>query len=218
MRFLFHGRVRLTMLVAIAAGLTAGGIAYASIPDSGIIHGCYKKNKGDLRVIDPSAGGSCGPSETPLDWNQTGPTGLKGGTGPTGATGPTEGVNTVGTGPTTPPTTLTDQFDFPTPNGSTFTTTVSGKLFLSKPFDGSLDCPSGDSVWWWIVLDGTPVRGSLAFTDTGNTRLAQTLVGVTSSVISAGTHTMSVGGMCMSGSADSSSTKNYSGGTAIVLG
>jgi hypothetical protein len=87
MRFLPSGRVRLTALIAVAVGLAAGGIAYASIPDgNGVIHGCYKTVGGALRVIDTGAGGVCNASEKPLNWNQNGP---KGATGPTGRTGPT---------------------------------------------------------------------------------------------------------------------------------
>jgi len=75
MRLLPRGRVRLAALVVVVVGLAAGGIAYASIPDgSGVIHACYKTNPnvGNLRVIDPSAGGACNPAETALDWSQAG--------------------------------------------------------------------------------------------------------------------------------------------------
>ena len=79
---------RLVVLVAVLFALGAGGVAYAMIPDSsGVIHGCYKKNNGQLRVLDPSAD-SCLPSESPLSWSQTGPPGPKGPTGSKGATGP----------------------------------------------------------------------------------------------------------------------------------
>lgn len=68
----------------------AGGIAYATIPDSGgTIHGCYQKNDGRLRVVDPSTGGSCGPSEQALNWSQVGPQGPQGPAGPQGPTGDT---------------------------------------------------------------------------------------------------------------------------------
>jgi hypothetical protein len=33
MRFLIKGRLRVSILIAVAIGLTAGGIAYASIPE-----------------------------------------------------------------------------------------------------------------------------------------------------------------------------------------
>jgi hypothetical protein len=71
MKFLTSGRVRLAVLGVVVLGLTAGGIAYASIPGSnGVIHGCYQKLNGQLRVIDPGTGGTCTVSENPLDWNQ----------------------------------------------------------------------------------------------------------------------------------------------------
>src|SRR6266571_4735218 len=87
MRFLPSGRVRRTAVVAVVVGLAAGGIAYASIPDSkGVIHGCYYlgstayggPRNGTLRVIDPSSGATCAGDERSLNWNQ------KGATGPTG--------------------------------------------------------------------------------------------------------------------------------------
>src|SRR4029450_5112600 len=71
MKFLTSGRVRLAVLGVVRLGLTAGGIAYASIPGSnGVIHGCYQKLNGQLRVIDPGTGGTWTVSENPLDWNQ----------------------------------------------------------------------------------------------------------------------------------------------------
>jgi hypothetical protein len=74
----------------VAGGVVAavsGGVAWATIPDgSGQIHACYKSSSGDLRVIDPSAGGACKPSETALMWSQTGPAGTPGTPGAPGAT------------------------------------------------------------------------------------------------------------------------------------
>jgi hypothetical protein len=68
--------------VAISAGLLAialSGIAYATIPDSnGVIHGCYQKTTGSLRVIDTDVGQSCTPSEKTLSWNKEGPPGPSG--------------------------------------------------------------------------------------------------------------------------------------------
>jgi hypothetical protein len=89
------------VLAAIAGALVAGGIAYATIPDSnGVIHACYHVNpqgtvdlSGNLRVIDPSStnkdGSACKKNEKALDFNQTGPQGQTGPTGATGATGAT---------------------------------------------------------------------------------------------------------------------------------
>jgi hypothetical protein len=84
-----RGHWRLGAFVAATIGVTAGGIAYASIPDgSGVIHACYKKSGGTLRVIDDSQQ-FCDSNETPIQWSQTGPQGIPGPQGPTGPTGPT---------------------------------------------------------------------------------------------------------------------------------
>jgi Collagen triple helix repeat (20 copies) len=83
----FRVRARWFALAAVVVGLLVGGIAYASIPDSGgVIHGCYLSN-GNLRVID-SPSTTCKSNETPLDWNAQGAAGATGPQGPVGATGP----------------------------------------------------------------------------------------------------------------------------------
>jgi hypothetical protein len=74
--------------VIIGLVLAAGGAAAAAgvIPGSdGVIHGCYQKHDGDLRLV--SAGTNCRHDELGLAWNQQGATGASGSTGPTGATG-----------------------------------------------------------------------------------------------------------------------------------
>lgn len=79
---------RRVVFAAAALFVAIGGIAYATIPDSGgIIHGCYQKEVGTLRVIDPSAGDSCRASEIPISWSQTGPAGPQGPQGLPGAPG-----------------------------------------------------------------------------------------------------------------------------------
>jgi hypothetical protein len=70
-RFRLSWGIRLAALAVLALA-AAGGIAYASIPDSGgMIHSCYKTMSGDLRVIDSEAGQNCLASESPLAWSQT---------------------------------------------------------------------------------------------------------------------------------------------------
>ena len=87
-RFTFK-RSRWFILGAVVGSVLVGGVAFAAIPDSnGVINGCYQKNVGNLRVIDPSAGDSCRPSEVPISWSQIGPQGPQGPKGDTGATGP----------------------------------------------------------------------------------------------------------------------------------
>lgn len=79
---------------AIVATALTGGVAFATIPDGGgVIHACYSKSGGALRVFDAGVT-SCGKSETALDWNMkgaagpTGPQGLQGPQGPAGPQGP----------------------------------------------------------------------------------------------------------------------------------
>jgi hypothetical protein len=80
------------VLVALGVAAALFGVAtavQASIPDSsGVIHGCYQKINGQLRVIDTDKGQACLASELALSWSQTGPTGATRPTGATGATGP----------------------------------------------------------------------------------------------------------------------------------
>jgi hypothetical protein len=64
--------------------LIAGSVVLATIPDaSGVIHGCYQRPEGSVRIIDDSET-SCRPSESPVSWSVQGPRGLTGAPGPTG--------------------------------------------------------------------------------------------------------------------------------------
>jgi hypothetical protein len=68
---------RALVISGAAAVILAGGAtaAYASIPDgNGVIHGCYLKSDGNLKVID-SATQTCKSDEKALNWNQAGPAG-----------------------------------------------------------------------------------------------------------------------------------------------
>src|SRR5690348_9990985 len=92
-------RKRIVFPIALAAAAAAAAVAYASIPDSGgVIHSCYSKSGGALRVIDSAS--TCGTKETSLDWNRQGPAGPA---GPAGAAGPTGPAGPAGpTGPQGP--------------------------------------------------------------------------------------------------------------------
>lgn len=64
-------RIRWKALAVVAGATLAlgAGLAWAVIPDSaGVIHGCFKSSTGNLRVIDPGAGGTCNASEQALTW------------------------------------------------------------------------------------------------------------------------------------------------------
>lgn len=49
---------RLLLVVAVVVLATGGAVAYATIPDDGVVHACYGNN-GSLRAFDPSAGEEC---------------------------------------------------------------------------------------------------------------------------------------------------------------
>jgi collagen triple helix repeat protein len=90
-------RSRWFLLGGVVGAVLAGGAAFAAIPDSnGVINGCYQKNVGNLRVIDPGAGDTCRPSEIPISWSQTGPQGPAGPAGPQGPKGDTGAVGPAG--------------------------------------------------------------------------------------------------------------------------
>jgi hypothetical protein len=77
--------------LALSLGMAAAGAAapvWATIPDAnGLLHGCRHAINGQVRLIDPSAGAVCNPSEVPVTWNQTGPQGSQGPQGPAGFSG-----------------------------------------------------------------------------------------------------------------------------------
>jgi hypothetical protein len=110
-RRLHNGRRGLVVagVVAVVAA-AAGGIAYASIPDSaGTYTACMLKATGTIRLIDHSLPASsllshCTTYESEISWNQVGARGATGPKGDTGARGPTGDLGPQGlrgaTGPT----------------------------------------------------------------------------------------------------------------------
>jgi uncharacterized membrane protein (UPF0127 family) len=98
-------RVRITyanVMATVAVVAALGGGAYAAlaaIPGSnGVIHACFKKKKGNLRVVNKP---KCKKKERALTWNQTGPQGIQGVRGLQGVPGPTASTsaeNPVGSG------------------------------------------------------------------------------------------------------------------------
>jgi hypothetical protein len=150
-------------LVALAASVLVlgGGIAYASIPDSGgVIHACYAQKDGSLRVID-SPSQTCGSKETALSWNAQGPQGPQGAPGPQGPPGANgvSGYEVV---------TVHD----PAPSGDADITVTcpSGKKALggggeeTPPFEnlGTVvsSRPLIDGTGWRVILHGPGLPGS----------------------------------------------------------
>jgi hypothetical protein len=86
-RRITRGRT-VTIVLATAAALTAGSVAYASIPDgTGVITSCYD-SAGTVRVIDTATNTACPTNSKKLVWNVQGPQGPTGLRGPQGPAGP----------------------------------------------------------------------------------------------------------------------------------
>jgi hypothetical protein len=85
-------RPRLTyanVMSTIGVFAALGGGAYAAVssipgPD-GVIHGCYQKTKGNLRLVP--AGKRCSKGEKAIVFNQQGPPGTRGTSGTPGTPG-----------------------------------------------------------------------------------------------------------------------------------
>ena len=79
---------RLGLGISVGTGVVmAAAIASAIIPDTaGVIHGCYTKSTGTIRVIDDAVT-KCKQGETALNWNVQGPIGPKGDKGDKGDQG-----------------------------------------------------------------------------------------------------------------------------------
>ena len=138
---------RIAATVVIAGLLLAAGVAEATIPDSGgTIHACYKSSNGDLRLIDPSAGGSCNSNEKGLNWTQSAPQGAQGDQGPPGVQGSTGPQGPAGL----------------TVNPKTaFVSGIAAGDPVIGGFSASLSCPTGmkvlsGSFQWDFFIDPKP--------------------------------------------------------------
>lgn len=78
------------LAVAIAALVVAlGGTALATIPGPDeVIHGCYKKRSGKLRLVEEAGGTACRRNAAAISWSQQGPVGPEGPRGMRGDPGP----------------------------------------------------------------------------------------------------------------------------------
>lgn len=107
--------VRRHRLLLLASFFVLGGTSYAGVnsisgPD-GVIHACYRKAGGAVRVVPAHA--RCSRRERTLSWNQQGRPGQAGLPGPTGNPGPKGDPGPSGNTGTTGP------FPDPLPSGQT---------------------------------------------------------------------------------------------------
>jgi hypothetical protein len=81
---------------ALALIISLCGVGFAAIQDSsGVLHACYAKSGGDVRLVKASK--KCAKGEKATTWNQkgaTGPAGQRGATGPLGVAG-SNGANGI---------------------------------------------------------------------------------------------------------------------------
>jgi uncharacterized protein YjbI with pentapeptide repeats len=94
-------RPGIAVVVSVALALTVTTVVFARIPAkipdaNGVVHGCYNKATGVLRVTDSS----CATGEKKLSWNQKGVQGPKGDPGLQGAKGDKGDPGPVGATPT----------------------------------------------------------------------------------------------------------------------
>jgi len=143
-------------LVALAAVLAGATIATATIPAAdGTVHGCMK-SKGQLYVIDPTGGQTCG-NDTALDWDEPGAGGQQGLQGPKGFTG---GQGTAGSSG------YERKYDQESTdssgNGTAEADCSSGKVAVAGGYELSSQlvplhsAPTSDGSGWVVKATGTP--------------------------------------------------------------
>ena len=176
-------------LGAVAAAFAVSGIAYASIPSpDGVIHGCYTKSGGSLRVIDDSVT-NCKSGETSLNWNQTGARGPTGQAGPTGVTGPSGPV-----GPQGPSSAQSISASFVPLSGKTTVATMNvGAGAYAIQTKTVVADDAAESVYVFCFLDvNNPADEDISATMVGTGSARQTVVlQLTHTFTSAGTITLS---------------------------
>jgi hypothetical protein len=102
---------------------------------------------------------------------------------------------------------------------SDFTTSRAGQLLLLKDITGFMDCPVSSAAWFWLTLDGAPVRSSFRVAPAeGPPFLALSFNGVTAQAVPAGQHALGVEAMCTTGNPiGTGNGQTYSGGSVVVL-
>ncbi len=116
-------------------------------------------------------------------------------------------------------------FVFPAPQltlgSSTFTTPKAGHLLVSMNVTGNLMCTTAFQSYWWIEVDGSPIRSSLRTVGEGEGFDADGLLpfsisGLTAASVAAGVHTVSVRGACSSGPGSFTFNSTFSGYVTVL--
>jgi len=135
---LLSKRHALIVAAFVAVGI-CGAVAVSSVPDNGIIYGCYSSYNNEpsgaayMRVIDPSVGQKCSGLEMAMQFYQNGPTGSTGVTGSTGAIGFTGPTGATGNPGRTGATGATGTTGATGPTGPTGATGATGQTGTTGP-------------------------------------------------------------------------------------
>ena len=148
--------MRSNLLAALSgtllAGALAGGIAWASIGDGGVIQGCYDSG-GNLKVI---ASLPCPKGYTAVSWNQKGDPGPKGDAGAKGDPGPAGQPGAPGANGVSPTVAQLTAGDPNCPAGGAAITDAPGSTAYvcsgekgadgtdAEPFSGTFTSPNGE--------------------------------------------------------------------------
>ena len=140
MTFLRGLRGKRLVLVTMAIFGAAGGIAFASIPDStGTYHAGMLVKDGTIRIIDPTTDQCKAKTETEITFNKQGPQGSQGVPGQNGTNGVSPTVRQVAPGPNCPA------------GGAAITDAANSTAYVcngsngadGQPFSGTFTSPNG---------------------------------------------------------------------------
>jgi hypothetical protein len=140
---------------ALLAATLAGGIAWATIPEAGVIQGCYDSG-GNLKVVSALP---CPKGYTPLQWNQQGIQGIPGPKGNKGDPGLNGTNGTNGQDGVSVTSTALSPGDANCPDGGSQFTAVNGMTYACNGAQGPPG-PGSDVLIANVNSDGTLAPGS----------------------------------------------------------
>ena len=195
MRRLLKSRIFLAALSSAVTLALASGAALAAVGvipgEDGIIHACYKTQDGQLRVV--AAGAACDPSETALQWNQSGSPGAPGAAGPAGPQGP-QGPAGAGASASVTTSSNLDYTSSLTSLSGTWTTlgsvTVTGSGAFVVQLNAQFETVGGGSVTSGrLVIDGAPLGdANFGMATAGSSAQPATIPIAFTTSLAAGTH------------------------------